>query len=67
MQVVGEADGVEDAVCVGAGGGIEEGEGARGWDGGLAWEREAFCGGSEDHFGIKIGNREILLRAGVVL
>lgn len=43
MQVVGLADGVEDAICGGTRGG-EEGEGAGGWEG------EAEGGGAEDHF-----------------
>lgn len=55
MQVVGLADGVEDAVCGGARGG-EEGEGAGGWDG------EAEGGGAEDHFleGFELGKVVVL-------
>jgi hypothetical protein len=40
MEVLGRADGVEGAVCVGAGGGVEEGEGACGCGYGDGFERQ---------------------------
>lgn len=64
MQVVGLADGVEDAVCVGARGGVEEGEeaglGVWGWLGGFGegggegcegFGEEDGLEGADDHFG----------------
>jgi hypothetical protein len=48
VEVVWLADDIEDAVGVGALGGVEEGEGARG---GFEREAEKSRRGSEEHFG----------------